>query len=115
MDVGMIALSILVGVVLGVAAGYLNMCITRSAVKRNGGDGLAAVTATNFARMIVNFAVLALIFFTRSAVPLNFYATLISCALALSAANPLFVLRLTKQMQKEMDIAAAKADDEGGE
>lgn len=116
MNAGMIALSIVVGAVLGVIAGYINMCITRAAVKRNGGDGLAAVAATNFARMVVNFAVLALIFFTRNSVPLNFYATLLSCALVLSAANPLFVMRLTKQMKQDMELASkAEAKDEGGE
>ena len=121
MNFGEIALSIAAGAVLGILAGYINMCITRAAVKRNGGDGLAAVTATNFARMVVNFLVLALIFFTREHVPLNFYATLLSCALVLSAANPLFVMRLTRQMQKEMDQkesdSAPKPDaaDEGGE
>lgn len=116
MNYGEIALGIAVGAVLGILAGYLNMCITHAAVKRNGGDGLAAVTATNFARMVVNFAVLALIFFTRNMVPMNFYATLLSCALVLSAANPLFVLRLTRQMKKEMDSAPKpEAADEGGE
>ena len=116
MNVGELALSILVGAVLGIIAGYINMCITRASVKRNGGDGLAAVAATNLARMVVNFAVLALIFFTRNAVPLNFYGTILSCALVLSAANPLFVLRLTKQMKKDMEAAAKPAaDDEGGE
>ena len=116
MNFGEIALSIAAGAVLGILAGYINMCITRAAVKRNGGDGLAAVAATNFARMVVNFAVLALIFFTRNMVPLNFYASLLSCGLVLSAANPLFVLRLTRQMQKEMDSAPKPdAADEGGE
>ena len=64
----------------------------------------------------MNVGELALIFFTRNAVPLDFYGTILSCALVLSAANPLFVLRLTKQMKKDMEAAAKPAaDDEGGE
>ena len=46
---GQYALGILLGLALGMLFGYGNMHITKRAVKKNNGDGLAAVTATTLA------------------------------------------------------------------
>lgn len=113
------ALSIVLGLALGMAFGYCNMLITRSAVKKNGGDGLSAITATNMIRSLVNVIALAIVFFTRNLVPLPFYATLLSAATGLAGGNVLFTWLLTKEMKRDMEAAAhqAPADDdppEGG-
>ena len=71
---GQYALGIVLGFALGLLFGYCNMCITRSAVKKNGGNGLSAIAATQMARSLVNVLALALVFFTRNLVPLPCYA-----------------------------------------
>lgn len=108
-------LGALLGVLFGLVFGYLNMRITKAAVKKNGGDGLAAVAATNMIRTFVNVAALAVVFFMRNLVPLPFYATLLGCALGLSVGNVFFVWLLTKEMRKEMESRPKPEDSEGGE
>lgn len=109
-------LGAVLGIAFGLFFGYVNMRITKAAVKRNGGDGLAAVTATNLARSFVNVAALAVVFFTRNLVPLPFYATLLGCAAGLSGGNVFFVWRLTQEMKKEMESRpSAGEDSQGGE
>ena len=90
-SVGQYALGILAGLALGLIFGWCNMRITKRAVKKNNGNGLAAVAATNMLRSFMNVVALAIVFFTRKIVPLPFYAT-------------------------DMEAAAQqKADSEGGE
>lgn len=109
-------LGALIGMLFGFCAGHVNMRITKAAVKRNGGNGLAAIAATNMIRMLVNVAVLAVVFFTRNLVPLPFYATLLGAATGLAAGNVFFVWRLTKEMRREMESAQeSEGDSEGGE
>ena len=104
----------LIGMVFGFCVGYINMRITKAAVVKNGGNGLAAVTATNFARSLVNVIALAIVFFTRNVVPLPFYATLLGTATGLAVGNVFFVWRLTKEMRKEMESRPQSGDDSGG-
>lgn len=104
---GQYALGIVLGFALGMLFGYCNMCITRSAVKKNGGNGLSAIAATQMARSLVNVIALALVFFTRNLVPLPFYATLLSCATGLAIGNVFFVWRLTQKMKQGMYMSAA--------
>ena len=99
---GQYAFGIVLGFALGMLFGYCNMCITRSAVKKNGGNGLSAITATQFLRSLMNVIALAIVFFTRNLVPLPFYATLLSCATGLAIGNVFFVWRLTQQMKRGM-------------
>ncbi len=113
---GQYVLGAVLGIVFGMIFGYLNMRITKAAVKKNGGDGLSAVAATNLARSFVNVAALAVVFFTRHLVPLPFYATLLGTATGLAVGNVFFVWLLTKEMRKEMESRPAPRDDsEGGE
>lgn len=113
---GQYALGILLGLALGMLFGYGNMRITKRAVKKNHGDGLAAVAATNMLRSLVNVVALAIVFFTRKVVPLPFYATLIATATGLAIGNVFFTWLLTKEMKRDMEAAAAeKAKQNGGE
>lgn len=116
-SVGQYVLGAVLGIVFGMIFGYLNMRITKAAVKKNGGNGLAAVAATNLIRSFVNVAALAAVFFTRNLVPLPFYATLLGTATGLAVGNVFFVWLLTKEMRKEMESRAKpEADDsQGGE
>ena len=113
---GQYVLGALLGLALGLLFGYGNMRITKRAVKKNNGDGLAAVTATNLIRSLVNVAALAIVFFTRKLVPLPFYATIIAAATGLAFGNVYFTWLLTKEMKKDMEAAQKqKADSGGGE
>lgn len=114
---GQYAVGILLGFALGMAFGFCNMLITRTAVKKNGGNGLSAIAATQMIRSFVNVAALALVFFTRNLVPLPFYATLLSTATGLAIGNVLFTWLLTKEMKRDMEqkqAESADSDDEGG-
>ena len=113
---GQYVLGIVLGLALGMLFGYGNMRITKRAVKKNNGDGLAAVTATNLIRSFVNVVALAIVFFTRNLVPLPFYATIIATATGLAFGNVFFTWLLTKEMKKDMEAARQQqADSEGGE
>jgi uncharacterized membrane-anchored protein YhcB (DUF1043 family) len=113
---GQYVLGALLGLALGLLFGYGNMRITKRAVKKNNGDGLAAVAATNMLRSLVNVIALAIVFFTRKVVPLPFYATLIATATGLAIGNVFFTWLLTKEMKRDMEAAAAeKAKQNGGE
>ena len=115
-SVGQYALGILLGFALGMLFGWGNMHITKRAVKKNNGDGLAAVAATNMLRSIVNVVALAIVFFARKALPLPFYATIIATATGLAIGNVFFTWLLTKEMKRDMEAAAAeKAKQNGGE
>lgn len=115
-SVGQYVLGAVLGVVFGLIFGYINMRITRAAVKKNGGNGLSAVMATNFVRSMMNVIALAVVFFTRKLVPLPFTVTLLATATGLAVGNVFFVWRLTKQMQRDMASAPQSGDDaEGGE
>ena len=48
--------------------------------KKNGGNGLSAVMATNFVRSMMNVIALAVVFFTRKLVPLPFTDAELVCA-----------------------------------
>ena len=115
-SVGQYALGILAGLALGLIFGWCNMRITKRAVKKNNGDGLAAIAATNMLRSLMNVVALAIVFFTRKVLPLPFYATIIATATGLAFGNVFFTWLLTKEMKKDMEAAAQqKADSEGGE
>ncbi len=115
-SVGQYALGILAGLALGLIFGWCNMRITKRAVKKNNGNGLAAVAATNMLRSFMNVVALAIVFFTRKIVPLPFYATIIATATGLAFGNVFFTWLLTKEMKKDMEAAAAeKAKQNGGE
>ena len=113
---GQYALGIALGLALGLLFGYGNMRITRRSVKKNNGDGLAALAATNMLRALMNVVALAIVFFARNYVPLPFYATIIATATGLAFGNVFFTWLLTKEMKKDMEAARQqKADPEGGE
>ena len=99
-----------VGAAVGVAVGYGNMRITKRAMRR---DAASAIMATNMIRMLINFAVLLVIFLLRKVSPLGFYGTLLGAAVGLSVGNVYFIMRLSRQWSEET-LAEHEAEPENG-
>ena len=99
-----------VGVGVGLAVGYGNMCITRRAMRK---DAASAIMATNAVRMLVNFLVMLVIFLLRNISPLGFYGTLLGAAVGLSVGNVYFIMRLSRQWSEET-LAEHDAEPENG-
>lgn len=98
-----------VGAAVGVAVGYGNMRITKRAMRK---DAASAVMATNMLRMLVNFAVLLVIFLLRKISPLGFYGTLLGAAVGLSVGNIYFIMRLSKSWSEAGLKDDAQPEDE---
>ena len=98
MALGMELLGGVVGAALGVAVGYGNMRITKRALKKN---AASAIMGTNAIRMLVNFAVLLVVFLLRNISPLGFYGTLLGAAVGLSVGNVYFIMRLSRQWSEQ--------------
>jgi hypothetical protein len=101
-----------VGVAVGLAAGYGNMLITKRAVQKQGTAGLIGM---NTVRMLVNFAVVLVIFLLRKVSPLGFYGTLLGAAVGLSVGNIFFIVRLSRQWSEQTIAEADAAQQNGGE
>ena len=91
-------LGAVVGVGVGLAVGYGNMRITKRAMKKN---AASAIMGTNAIRMLVNFAVLLVVFLLRNISPLGFYGTLLGAAVGLSVGNVYFIMRLSRQWSEQ--------------
>lgn len=101
-----------VGAAVGLAVGYGNMRITKRAVQKQGAAGLMG---TNMIRMLVNFAVVLVIFLLRKVSPLGFYGTLLGAAVGLSVGNIYFIVRLSRQWSEQTLAEADNAQESGGE
>ena len=112
MALGLELLGGAVGVAVGLAVGYGNMLITKSAVQKQGAAGLMG---TNMIRMLVNFTVVLVIFLLRKVSPLGFYGTLLGAAIGLSVGNIYFIVRLSRQWSEQTLAEDEPAQDTGGE
>ncbi len=105
MSAALYALGGAAGLAFGSLVAYLNSLITKKYLNRNKDkqkpEGTAAAMGLNLIRQLVNIAALAVVFFTRSIVPLPFIATVIGTALGLTAVSVLFVYRLTKHFGEQ--------------
>ena len=99
-----------VGAAVGLAVGYGNMRITKRAMRK---DAATAIMATNMVRMLINFAVLLVIFLLRKVSPLGFYGTLLGAAVGLSVGNVYFIMRLSRRWSEET-LAEHEAEPENG-
>lgn len=102
-----------VGAAVGLAVGYGNMRITKRAMRK---DAATAIMATNMVRMLINFAVLLVIFLLRKVSPLGFYGTLLGAAVGLSIGNVYFIVRLSRSWSESIvnDEPQAENESENG-
>ena len=115
-SIGMCVLGALAGLVLGLAVGYGNSRITKAAVAKNNGNGMAAIAATNLVRTLINLAAMALVFFTRNLVPFPLLATLLGCAGGLAGGGIYFTWRLAQQLRRDAEQTPSdNTDPAGGE
>jgi len=105
-------LGAVVGVGIGLAVGYGNMRITKRALKKN---AASAIMGTNAIRMLVNFAVLLVVFLLRNISPLGFYGTLLGTAVGLSVGNIYFIMRLSRQWSEQTLAADETKPEIGGD
>ena len=96
-----------VGAAVGLAVGYGNMRITKRAMRK---DAATAIMATNAIRMLINFAVLLVIFLLRKVSPLGFYGTLLGAAIGLSIGNVYFIVRLSRAWSESVVKGESKTE-----
>jgi arginine exporter protein ArgO len=108
MALGTELIGALVGAAVGVAVGYGNMRITKRAMRK---DAATAIMATNMIRMLINFAVLLVIFLLRKVSPLGFVGTLLGAAVGLSVGNIYFIVRLSRQWSESALAESEKRAD----
>ena len=106
MALGTELIGALVGAAVGVAVGYGNMRITNMRK-----DAATAIMATNMIRMLINFAVLLVIFLLRKVSPLGFVGTLLGAAVGLSVGNIYFIVRLSRQWSESALAESEKRAD----
>ena len=111
MSLGMEILGALVGAAVGVAVGYGNMRITKRSMRK---DAASAIMATNMIRMLINFAVLLVIFLLRNVSPLGFVGTLLGAAVGLSIGNIYFIVRLSREWARAAAAEQADGENESG-
>ncbi len=112
MALGTELIGALVGAAVGVAVGYGNMRITKRAMRK---DAATAIMATNMIRMLINFAVLLVIFLLRKVSPLGFVGTLLGAAVGLSVGNIYFIVKLSRQWSEQTTAEADATHESGGE
>jgi hypothetical protein len=112
MSLGMEILGGVIGAALGLAVGYGNMHITKSAVRKQGASGLMG---TNMIRMLVNFTLILVIFLMRKISPLGFVGTLLGAAIGLSVGNIYFIVKLSRQWSEQTTAEADATHESGGE
>ncbi|MBQ6597065.1 MAG: hypothetical protein IJH79_05885, partial [Lentisphaeria bacterium] len=86
------------GAAAGLLIGWINMRITRRSMGR---DSMSAVMGTNMIRMLINFALLLLIFLVRNVSPFGFTGTLLGAAAGLSVGNVLFIMKLRRDLSRD--------------
>lgn len=95
-----IAVGVMVGLIFGSLAAFLNYRISKHYIEKNrnsgGREGMLSVMGVNFVRMLVNVVTLAAVFFLRNILPWPFTAVVIGTALGLSAVSALLILHLSR-------------------
>ena len=87
-----------IGSIFGSLVAFVNMCITRRRLQKN---SAVAVRSASVRLMLVIFAALAAVYFTRKLLPLPFYGTIIGTAVGLSLVGILLNLRLSKKQLQD--------------
>lgn len=85
-----LVIGIVVGLVWGMLAGFLNTVITRKALSK---ESAAELMSVNLLRTAVDIAALAVVFFLRRVLPFSFEATLVGTAIGLSLVTIVFAYR----------------------
>ena len=111
MAIGLELVGAVVGAAVGVAVGYGNMRITKRSMRK---DAAGAIMATNMVRMLINFAVLLVIFLLRNISPLGFVGTLLGAAVGLSVGNIYFIVKLSRAWSEQTTAEAEQEQESGG-
>lgn len=91
-------LSVLGGLLLGAAAAYLNMCISK---KQMTSSTVAEVMGVNMLRMLIDALALGAAYLAALKLELPMIATLAAVAVGLSVGGVLFLSKLTKKMRSD--------------
>lgn len=90
-----ILISIFVGIAWGALGAFLNISITRSAVKKKTDR---AVVVSSVCRMAVNIAWLTAVVLTRELIPTDYRFVLVGTAISLSLSTIIMSFALAKKM-----------------